>query len=139
MRVVAAAALASCLAACDAPPGRAWRDEPRLVVLVVIDQFPDWAFTEKLPYLHGGFARAIATGRRYLGEHPSAVTSTAPGHALLGTGAPPRETGIIANDWWRPALGREVAAMDDGTGAWTTSALRVPGLADALAAARPRS
>lgn len=139
MRACAAIVLGA-LAACSKPaPAAGPPGAPRLVVLVVIDQLPDWAFSEKLPYLHGGFATAIARGRRYLGEYPYAATSTAPGHAALGTGAPPRLTGIIANDWWRPELGREVPAVDDGKGGWTTAALRVPGIADALAAARPRS
>lgn len=139
MRACAAVLLAIVAAACGRPAPAATQAAPRLVVLVVIDQLPDWAFSEKLPHLRGGFVHALARGRRYLGEYPYAATSTAPGHATLGTGAPPKVSGIIANDWWRPELAREVPAVDDGKGGWTTAALHVPGVADALAAARPRS
>ena len=31
---------------------------------------------------------------------------TAPGHALLGTGVPPAQSGIIANEWWLRDLER---------------------------------
>src|SRR5687768_9916331 len=122
-----------------ATPGPAAGAAPRLVVLVVVDELPAWAFDARLGELRGGFATAVARGRRYVGEYPSAATSTAAGHATLGTGASPRDTGILANAWYRRDHAREIAAVEDPDGAWTTAALRVPGLADALAAAAPRA
>ena len=114
-------------------------ERPRLVVLVVIDQLPAWAFAAKQPHLTGGIARAVREGVWYTGEYPSAATVTAAGHATLGTGASPRDTGILANDWWRRDVGRELAVVDDGAGGITTRELRVPGIADVLVVASPSS
>jgi hypothetical protein len=108
--------------------------EPRLVVLLVIDQLPEWAFAAKRPALHGGFERLLAEGEWHVGRHPSPATLTAPGHALLGTGESPARSGILANMWWRRDLHRELHATEDADGAVTTKQLRVPGLGDAVAA-----
>ena len=117
----------------DAPrPGT----EPRLVVLLVIDQWPEWSFEVKRGALTGGFARLLREGEWRIGEHPSAATITAPGHALLGSGEPPYRSGVIANEWWHRDLGRQLKAIEDEDGAPSAKWLRVRGLADAIAAAR---
>jgi hypothetical protein len=113
--------------------------QPRLVALIVIDQLPYWSFAEKRREATGGIARALREGRLYVGEHPSVAVITASSHAVLGTGAPPRVHGILANEWWRRDLGRELAAVDAPAGGYTTAALRVPGIADALAVGSPRA
>src|SRR4051812_9585964 len=71
-------------------------NEPRLVVLLVIDQWPEWAFEKKRAALPGGFARLLGEGEWHVGLHPSAATLTAAGHALLSTGEPPWHSGILA-------------------------------------------
>ena len=106
---------------------------PRLVVLFVIDQFPEWAFEAKRPALPGGFARLLSEGEWHVGHHPSAATLTAVGHALLGTGEPPSHSGILANRWWHRDLERELDSTHDADGNETTAWLRVPGLGDAIA------
>jgi predicted AlkP superfamily pyrophosphatase or phosphodiesterase len=134
------AALVACAAvACGGTPRRdaPGREPPRLVVLVVIDQLPRWAFDAKRPHLAGGFARLLGMGRLFTGEYPSAATVTAAGHATLGTGASPNVTGILGNDWYRRDAGAELGAVDDGAGGWTRASLRAPALADALAAGAP--
>lgn len=108
----------------------------RLVVLLVIDQFPQWAFAAKRPALRGGgFDRLLTEGKWRLGRYPSAVTLTAPGHATLGTGVTADAHGIIANEWWRRDLGRSLASVRDGSGVASASALTAPALGDAVAAA----
>ena len=97
------------LAACGssaAPTARVAKTAPpkvptgnRLVVLLVIDQLPEWAFEQKRPALTGGFDRLLSEGAWHVGRHPSAATLTAPGHALLGTGEPSATSGIISNEW----------------------------------------
>lgn len=114
------------------PPGK----EPRLVVLLVLDQWPEWAFEAKRPALTGGFDRLLREGQWHVGQHPSPATITAPGHALLGTGEPPYHSGILANEWWHRELGRPLKAIEAEDGSVTASWLRVPGLGDAIAAAR---
>jgi hypothetical protein len=106
----------------------------RLVVLLVLDQWPEWSFEAKQNAFHGGFARALAEGEWHVGEHPSAATMTAPGHALLGTGAPSARSGILANEWWHRDLHRVLMSVEGEDDAETTKWLRVRGLGDAVAA-----
>lgn len=108
---------------------------PRLVVLLVVDQLPAWAFTAKRAALTGGFDRLLREGEWHTGRHPSAATTTAPGHALLGTGEPSATSGIIANSWWDRDAQAVVESVRDAKHAVTTAYLRVPGLGDAMAAA----
>ena len=104
-----------------------------LVVLVVIDQWPEWAFEAKRPYLHaGGFDRLLSEGDWHVGRHPSAVTLTAPGHALLGTGEPTARSGIVANEWWHRDAGRVLKSVEGERGEVTATWLRVPGLGDSI-------
>ena len=107
--------------------------QPRLVVLLVIDQLPEWAFEAKRPALTGGFARLLTEGEWHVGRHPSAATLTAPGHALLGTGEPTAHSGILANKWWHREVARELESTRDADGNETRAWLRVPGLGDAIA------
>jgi hypothetical protein len=132
-------AIAAALAACTATPAPRPVPPPplpRLVVLLVIDQWPEWAFDVKRPELHGGgFDRLLSEGAWHTGIHPSAATMTAPGHALLGTGEPPDHSGILANGWWHRDLGMLLAATEAPDGATTDQWLLVPGLGDSVAAA----
>ena len=138
-RALCLLALAACAApppprvASDAPkPGH----EPRLVVLLVIDQWPEWAFEAKRPALTGGFDRLLREGEWHVGQHPSAATITASGHALLGSGEPPARSGILANEWWHRDLDRSLKSIEAEDGTVTAKWLRVPGLGDAIAAAK---
>lgn len=102
------------------------------MVLLVIDQWPAWAFEQKRPYLvAGGFDRLLSEGRWQTGEHPSASTLTGPGHALLSTGAPPCASGILANEWYRRELDRTLTSIEGPQGP-DASWLRAPGLADGI-------
>ncbi|HEV7557931.1 MAG TPA: alkaline phosphatase family protein, partial [Kofleriaceae bacterium] len=112
---------------------------PRLVVLLVVDQWPEWAFEQKRPALHGGFDRLLREGAWHVGQHPSAATLTAAGHALFGTGEPPATSGILANEWWHRDLGKPLKAVEDVDGSVSARWLRVPGIADVLAAEHPRA
>jgi hypothetical protein len=147
---VAAAALALA-AACSSPPNRrppapppapapapapAPPAPPRLVVLLVIDQLPAWAFAQKRPHLTAGVDRLLREGAWHTGEHPSAATVTSPGHAVISTGEPPAASGILSNEWYRRTEDRVLAAVDDPDGGPPSArTLRVPGIADAIAAA----
>lgn len=123
-------------------------------MLVVIDQFPSWAFAQQKSQFTGGIARLLREGALVPdAELPYASTFTAVGHATIATGAPPRVSGIVGNYWFRRAEGRDHPAEYDGgapvfiVGAkYGTSevsaddgasgrALRVGGVADVLRAA----
>jgi arylsulfatase A-like enzyme len=144
---IAAGLVGLAIAACTPAPA------PRslgLVALVVIDQLPSWAFTEREPLLEHGLGRLVHEGTVFTdARYPYAATFTAPGHAALSTGAPPSVTGIVGNDWWDRDEERRVEAVADVgypplvVGGWpgeletTTSRasgsrLRVDGIGDVL-------
>jgi len=152
--VAAAAALALAASCGSAPPPRGSSPKlvrrapaaraPRLVVLIVVDQLPAWSFARKRPALTAGFDRLLREGEWHTGEYPSAATITAPGHALIATGEPPATSGILSNEWYRRAQDKILRSVEDpdaagasSSGAPSTSSrwLRVPGIADAMAAA----
>ena len=83
----------------------------------MLDQWPEWSFEAK----RGGVPRRassalLAEGEWHVGEHPSAATLTAPGHALLGTGAATATSGILANEWWHRDVHRILMAVEDEDG-----------------------
>ncbi len=125
------------LVACATPkPAPPTNEPPRLVVLLVIDQLPQWAFAAKRAAFTGGFDRLLREGEWHPGEHPSPATMTAVGHALLGSGEPPSASGIISNEWWDRESEKFVGAVEDPAGNPSAHRLRVPGLGDAMAAGK---
>lgn len=96
---------------------------PRLVVLLVVDQYAAHLHDLARPFYTGGLARLSGDdARTATGRYAHACTWTAPGHATIGTGANPREHGIGPNYWLEG--GKEVAAGAPGQ-------LRVPTIGDA--------
>lgn len=92
---------------------------PRLVLLIVVDQFR-YDFLTRFGDLFG--SRGIGGLRREGASWTNAnfdqvPTFTAPGHATLMTGSWPRQNGIIANDWYERESGKRVKSVtDDSTG-----------------------
>lgn len=88
------------------PPSQA-SVAPRLVVLIVVDQFGSWVLNEHLPLLPSDsvIRRAYEDGAFHMAVYPFASTQTAPGHASLTTGVTPAEHGIVANAVYDPELG----------------------------------
>jgi hypothetical protein len=84
-----------------AGPHRGPVEQPRLAVLVVIDQFRgDYLERWGELFEEGGFKRLMSEGAWFTNCHYSyANTMTGPGHATLATGCPPARHGIIANEW----------------------------------------
>lgn len=133
--------LVALMGACDSPASRVEAAPgalpgTRLVVLLVLDQWPEWAFEAKRSHLHaGGFDRLLSEGEWHVGKHPSAATLTAPGHALLGTGEPTATSGIVSNEWWHRDSSRVLKSVEAEDGSVSAKWLRAPGLGDAVAAA----
>ncbi len=144
-RVLRLAPLLCIVAACSAPSQRTRKADlppsvvvaadtaPRLVVLLIVDQLPQWSFETKRTALTKGFARLLTEGEWRVGVHPSASTRTASGHALLGTGMPPSGSGILDNSWWNRDDQRQVESTEGADGSVSTRFLKLPGLGDALA------
>ncbi len=106
-------------------------------MLLVIDGLPQWSFVAKRGALTGGFDRLLREGEWHTGRFPTPATTSAPGHAVLGTGEPPAASGIVSNEWWDREAGKIVTAVSDGDGETASAAhLQVPGLADAIARAK---
>jgi predicted AlkP superfamily pyrophosphatase or phosphodiesterase len=75
-------------------------DGPRLVLLLVVDQFGADALEGLAPHFTGGFRTLMDRGVNFTeAYHAHALTETAPGHATLTTGSFPRHHGIVSN-WW---------------------------------------
>jgi predicted AlkP superfamily pyrophosphatase or phosphodiesterase len=88
---------------------------PRLVLLIVVDQFR-YDFLTRFGDLFGsrGIGRLMREGASWTGANFDHVpTSTAPGHAVFMTGAWPSQTGIIANEWYERDTGKKVKSVTD--------------------------
>src|SRR5215210_6076581 len=87
------------------------RTRPRLVLLIVVDQFR-YDYLERFGDLFapGGLRRLLREGASWTeANYDHVPTETAPGHATLMTGAWPAETGIIANEWYDRESNRRVS------------------------------
>ncbi|MEO5641038.1 MAG: alkaline phosphatase family protein [Sphingomicrobium sp.] len=144
MRKVLTAVLAATLAA------PALAAPPRLVVVIVVDQFSADLFDEYRSSFTGGFAR-LASGAAFRnGYQGHAATVTCPGHSTILTGDRPARTGIIANSWFdlsqtRPDKGvycaEDERVAGSSTSHYTVSPmhLRVPTLGERLKQVSPTS
>ncbi len=87
-----------------AAPGSAYTGHPKLVVIIVIDQFrADYPERYRADFGQGGFNLFLEHGAVFTAcQYDYAGTRTAPGHATLLTGAYSDRHGILANDYWEP-------------------------------------
>src|SRR5690242_7011576 len=81
---------------------------PRLVVLIVIDQFRQDFLTRFAPYFGpDGFNGLKRRGASFTGAHyRHAMTLTGPGHALIISGSYGHRNSMVANNWYNRATGR---------------------------------
>ena len=87
------------------------KNGPDLVLLVSVDQMRYDYLTRFGVLFNGAFKTLTDHGfsyRRALYRH--SATYTAPGHAVLGTGAHPRTSGIVGNRWFDRRTGTVVTA-----------------------------
>src|SRR2546422_587266 len=133
LRAVAAGLLV-CLSCASSSSGSAYNAHPKLVVIIVIDQFRgDYLERYRDQFGEGGFRLLLDHGAYFTDcNYDYANTHTAPGHATLLTGAYSNGHGIHANSWWDPRAKRMVTSvLDDGT--------RLIGLAGSLPGASPHN
>ena len=107
------AILAGC-ATSDTPRAEAGA-KPRLVVFIAVDGMPQRQFVDYRDQLSAdGLRRFIDRGAWFAEAHYGhAHTATAPGHAVMLTGAYPHRTGIIGNEWRDPDTGDRVYCTGD--------------------------
>ena len=93
----------------------AYNARPKLVVVIVIDQFRgDYLERYRDQFGDGGFRLFLDRGAYFPDcYYDYANTRTAPGHATLFTGTYSNGHGIISNEWWDPKKKKEVTSVDD--------------------------
>ena len=90
-------------------------ERPRLVVLIVLDQFRA-EYLDRFASRMGpdGFKRLLREGARFTGcRYPYAFTETSPGHATIATGTTPDRHGIVSNEWLDRDLRKMTTAIAD--------------------------
>ena len=108
----------ACLCLVESSFASAYNARPKLIVVVVIDQFRgDYLERYRDQFGDGGFRLLLDHGAYFADcNYNYANTRTAPGHATLLTGAYSNGHGILANEWWDPQKKRMVTSVqDDGT------------------------
>lgn len=132
------------------PPAPA---KPRLAVIIAVDGLSWDRLSSLRPWFTSGLARLLDEGAVSSNCHYGHLnTVTAPGHASLATGTPPRVHGIAQNEWYVPATdGKSMtmiySASQPAPGEPESSAktipgagrLRVPTLADRMTTADART
>jgi predicted AlkP superfamily pyrophosphatase or phosphodiesterase len=111
--LLAAASLAAQTAA-PKPPVPARAAKPKLVLLVVVDQFRSDYLTRFRPQYSAGLARLLERGAVFTNnflEHVPTVTGV--GHSVTLSGAMPSVSGIAANEWFDREAGKQVTCVTD--------------------------
>ncbi|MGA2674441.1 MAG: alkaline phosphatase family protein [Terracidiphilus sp.] len=98
-------------------PAQAYAGRPRLIVIVVIDQFRgDYLNRDRGEFKGRGFRLFMDEGAWFTDCYfDYANTKTAPGHATIGTGAYTDGHGIEANDFWDASRSfeKKVSSVED--------------------------
>src|SRR5664279_3454175 len=109
------AALLALLLTVSAAFGSAYQASPKLVVILVIDQFRgDYLERYHDEFGPAGFRLFTDRGAYFPAcYYDYANTRTAPGHASIGTGTYTSGHGILANEWWVPSAKKVLSSVDD--------------------------
>lgn len=99
----------------QAQQNKAKLKRPRLVVGIVVDQMRyDYLYRYWDKYGEQGFKRLLRKGFSYENaQYNYTPTYTGPGHASIYTGTTPAVHGIVGNDWYDRASGRNRYCTED--------------------------
>ena len=91
------------------------QERPKLVVGIVVDQMKmEYLYRFSNDFSANGFKRLMNNGYTFHNMHYNYMpTYTAPGHASIYTGTTPSTHGIVANEWFNKAVGKDVYCTDD--------------------------
>ncbi|MEW9855797.1 alkaline phosphatase family protein [Novosphingobium sp. M1R2S20] len=128
-----------------APAAAVPAGKPQLILAISVDQLSADLFAQYRQHFTGGLARLTSGAVFPQGFQSHAATETCPGHSTLLTGAHPARTGIIANNWYDPKLGRIVYCSEDERDPASSARkpvvsswhLKVPTLGDLMKKANP--
>jgi predicted AlkP superfamily pyrophosphatase or phosphodiesterase len=97
--------------------------KPKLVVVVVVDQFRYDYLTRFRQDYHGGLDRLLREGADFTnGFYAQAPTVTAVGHSIMLSGAMPAVSGIVSNAWYDRTERKVVTSVCD----WTVHVVGAP-------------
>jgi hypothetical protein len=100
-----------------AAPAQVYAGRPKLIVIVVIDQFRgDYLNRDRDEFKGRGFNLFMKQGAWFTDcYYDYANTKTAPGHATIGTGAYTDGHGIDSNEWWDASRSydQKVSSVED--------------------------
>ncbi|MEZ4853694.1 alkaline phosphatase PafA [Flavobacterium sp.] len=91
------------------------QNKPKLVVGIVVDQMKmEYLYRFSDDFSNNGFKRLMDNGYTFHNTHYNYMpTFTAPGHASIFTGTTPALHGIVGNEWYNKATGKEMYCTDD--------------------------
>ncbi|HEX8576428.1 MAG TPA: alkaline phosphatase PafA [Flavobacterium sp.] len=91
------------------------QERPKLVVGIVVDQMKmEYLYRFSDDFSPNGFKKLMDNGYTFYNMHFNYMpTYTGPGHASIYTGATPSVNGIVGNEWFSRAAGKEVYCTDD--------------------------
>lgn len=112
----------------------AYNARPKLIIIIVIDQFRgDYLERYRDQFGEGGFRLFLDHGAYFSNcFYNYANTRTGPGHATLFTGAYSNGHGIADNEWWDPQKRKMVTSVEDDS-------TKLVGLAGEHAGASPHN
>jgi predicted AlkP superfamily pyrophosphatase or phosphodiesterase len=100
-------------------------EKPKLVLLIVIDQFRSDYLTRFKKLFKpaygtngevGGFEYLTTEGAYYpFAEYDILQSMTGPGHATILTGAYPYQSGVPVNEWYNANLKKKIESVEDAT------------------------
>ncbi|HEY2390151.1 MAG TPA: alkaline phosphatase family protein [Candidatus Angelobacter sp.] len=93
---------------------KANHQKPKLLLVVVVDQFRyDYLLRFRADY-HGGIARLLDGGAVFAdARYPQFPTVTAIGHSTILSGATPSISGIVGNEWLDRETDEQVTSVSD--------------------------
>lgn len=116
MNKLALAALSAATLICAAQTRPAPAAKPKLVVMIVVDQFrADYLWRFRSEYT-GGLKRLVEKGAVFTNAfYDHFPTVTAVGHSTVLSGALPAASGIVGNEWYDRKTGKQITSVSDDT------------------------
>src|SRR5579863_2783400 len=125
---------AACLVLATSSAASAYNAHPKVVVVIVIDQFRgDYLERYRDQFGDAGFRFLLDHGAYFPNcNYNYTNTRTAPGHSTLFTGAYSNGHGIVANEWWDQKKKKMVTSVED-------DAVKLVGATEAQPGASPHN
>lgn len=121
-----------------------YKNKPKLVVVIVIDQFrADFLSRmqkEFLPETQLGFNYLMQKGAYFAQSNYGILQSmTCPGHAMILTGSYPAQTSITLNEWYNSESRKKVNCVDDSEFGMSPRRLKTTTFGDEIKNLYPKS